>query len=127
MHVKKEALSIKKMIFSMLLAVVFLAGCQGKADEDVGSKESSTSETTEISEMTSLENDVFQTNIDLLKENVASYKSTGKVLDGEKILATIQEIYTMNLSESQKEEANRVIQQLPKEYAEFQQALVGAE
>lgn len=120
-------MNIKKIFFSVVMVIVFLGGCQKENDENQILKESSTSETTEISEMTELENDVFRTNIQLLKENVASYNSTGEVINGEKILATIQEMYTMNLSESQKVEANEVIQQLPKEYAEFQQVLTGAE
>lgn len=111
----------------MAMVTVFLGGCQEKEPDDQSLIESSTSETTEQSEMTELENDVFRTNIELLKENVSSYKSTGEVIDGEKILATIQEIYTMNLSEEQKTEAADVIQQLPKEYIEFKQALIGTE
>lgn len=117
----------RRMYFVLVLAAVFLVGCQGNSDKNQASKESSTIETTVVSEMTELENDSFRIKLEILKENVASYKSTGDVLDEEKILATIQEIYTLNLSDSQKAEADEVIQQLPKRFIEYQQAITGVE
>lgn len=113
--------------FVLMFIMVFLVGCQKDSNKEQAIKESSTVETTVLSEMTELENDSFRIRLEILKENAVSYKSTGDVLDEEQILATIQEIYTLNLSDSQKTEADEVIQQLPKQFIEYRQAIVGME